>query len=165
MSFLDSIVSANFRSEKPGRIVISPGTLRNRGYVVRSEAEELKIRSFLKMFYFAYFTILFLGNLLSIHLAVAVYNASLDSYAHLLRALVLCVGIYSVFLGLPLLLLMRSYRKSFLDFVSDQDEVSLSHEALVSRKKARRRLMILLAAALIVLAASVVGIAFLARAR
>ena len=152
MSLLDSVVGANFRSAKTGRIVISPGILGNRGYVVRSDAEELKIRSFLRMFYFAYFAVLFLGNLLSLRLSVDVYNASLDSYAHLFRALVLCVAIYSVVFGLPFLLLWRSYKKSFLDLVSDQEEVSVSGEVLAAGRNARRLWMALLAIGLLVLA-------------
>jgi hypothetical protein len=151
MPFLDSIVGKNFRSEKAGRIVIL-GTRPLRCFVVRSEAEELKIRSFLKMFYFALFAIFFLGSLLSNQLAVKIYNASLDSYAHLLRALGLCVAIYSGILALPLLLLWRSYKKSFLYFVSDQDEVSVSGELLATARNTRRIWMALLAIGLIVLA-------------
>ena len=55
MALLDSIVSANFRSENTGRVVVFPGDRRHRGYLVKSPAEELKIRSFLKMFYGAHF--------------------------------------------------------------------------------------------------------------
>ena len=61
MSLLDSIVGRSFRDEKAGRVVVFTGDRRNRGYVVKSESEELKIRSFLKMFYFAHFSILTLG--------------------------------------------------------------------------------------------------------
>jgi len=104
------------------------------------------------MFYFALFAIFFLGSLLSNQLAVKIYNASLDSYAHLLRALGLCVAIYSGILALPLLLLWRSYKKSFLYFVSDQDEVSVSGELLATARNTRRIWMALLAIGLIVLA-------------
>ncbi|MGB7130469.1 MAG: hypothetical protein WBD59_06665 [Candidatus Sulfotelmatobacter sp.] len=165
MPFLERIVGANFRTEEGGRIVVFPGDRRDRGHVVRSEAEELKIRAFLKMFYFAYFAIFFLGGVLSTRLSVDVYNASLDSYAHLLRALCICVGIYLVVLGLPFLLLWSSYKKSALGFVSAQNEVVLSDEALALRRKARQRLMIALTAGVVVLAACLGGVAFLARAR
>jgi hypothetical protein len=52
MALLDFIVDANFRSEAVGRVVVFPGDRRHRGYVVKSQAEELKIRSFLRMFYY-----------------------------------------------------------------------------------------------------------------
>jgi len=61
MGVLDAIVSMAFRDEPAGRVVVFSGDRRKRGYVVRSEAEELKIKSFLKMFYFAHFYILILG--------------------------------------------------------------------------------------------------------
>ena len=61
MGLLDSIVGKSFRDEKVGRVVVFTGDRRNRGYVLKSESEELRIRSFLKMFYFAHFSILLLG--------------------------------------------------------------------------------------------------------
>jgi hypothetical protein len=48
MGFLDSVVGQYFRDEKAGRVVAFPVDRRIRGYVVRSESEELKIRAFLK---------------------------------------------------------------------------------------------------------------------
>jgi hypothetical protein len=42
MALLDSIVGACFRDEKAGRVVVFSGDRRTRGYVVRSESEELK---------------------------------------------------------------------------------------------------------------------------
>lgn len=65
MALLDSIVGASFRDEKAGRVVVFSGDRRTHGYVVRSASEELKIKSFLKMFYFAHFSILLLGYLLA----------------------------------------------------------------------------------------------------
>src|SRR3984893_1968632 len=65
MSLLDFIVSNAFRDEKAGRVVVFSGDRRSRGYIVRSAAEELKIKSFLKMFYFAHFYILLLGMMLA----------------------------------------------------------------------------------------------------
>src|SRR6202045_4255504 len=65
MGLVDSIVGKGFRDEKAGRVVVFAGDRRNRGYVVKSAAEELKIRSFLKMFYFAHLSILLLGGLLA----------------------------------------------------------------------------------------------------
>ena len=42
MGLLDSIVSRSFRDEKAGRVVVFAGDRRNRGYVVRSDAEGTK---------------------------------------------------------------------------------------------------------------------------
>jgi len=61
MGLLDSIVSNAFRDEKAGRVVVFSGDRWSRGYIVRSAAEELKIKSFLKMFYFAHSTSLCSG--------------------------------------------------------------------------------------------------------
>jgi hypothetical protein len=51
------------------------GDRRTRGCIVRSESRELKIRSFLKMFYFAHFSILFLGYFLSFQWSRQIYRA------------------------------------------------------------------------------------------
>jgi hypothetical protein len=75
MAFLDSIVGACFRDEEAGRVVVFSGDRPTRGYVVRSESEELKIRSFLKMFYFAHFSILLLGYSLASEWSRGIYHA------------------------------------------------------------------------------------------
>jgi hypothetical protein len=128
MSVLDSIVGAAFRDEKAGRVVVFSGDRRNRGYIVRSAAEELKIKSFLKMFYFAHFSILFLGMLLAN--AWSMFFVNLDGFgrpaAHLLRSEGIFLAVYSLVVGAPYFLLWRSYKEAFLGFVSAQDEVSVS---------------------------------------
>jgi hypothetical protein len=128
MGLLDSIVGKSFRDEKAGRVVVFTGDRRHRGYVVKSDSEELKIRSFLKMFYAAHFSILLLGMLVAnawstfiIHLQELGRPA-----AHLLRTEGIYLGIYSLAVGLPYFLLWRSYKKAFLSFVSVQDEVLVS---------------------------------------
>lgn len=128
MGLVDSIVGKSFRNEKAGRVVVFTGDRRNRGYVVKSDAEELKIRSFLKMFYFAHFSILLLGMLVAnawstfiIHI-----NAFGRPDAHVLRTVGIFLAIYSLLVGAPYFLLWRSYKKAFLNFVSVQDEVSVS---------------------------------------
>jgi hypothetical protein len=161
MSFLDTIVDANFRSENAGRVVVFPSSRHHKGYLVKSPAEELGIRSFLKMFYFAYFAILFLGSVLSTRLSVDVYNASLDSYAHLLRALGICVGIYFVLVGLPFLLLWRSYKSALLGFVSAQDEVVLSGKR-TSQQRLRLAFLCIAASAVLIMA---LGVLLLVRAK
>jgi hypothetical protein len=128
MGLLDSIVGKSFRDEKGGRVVVFTGDRANRGYVVKSESEELKIRSFLKMFYAAHFSILLLGMLVAnawssfiIHLQELGRPAG-----HLLRTESIYVGMAFLFVGFPYFLLWRSYKKALLSFVSVQDEVLVS---------------------------------------
>jgi hypothetical protein len=103
MGLLDSIVGESFRDEKVGRVVVFTGDRRNRGYVLKSESEELRIRSFLKMFYFAHFSILLLGIQVANAWSTFVTNihALGSPAAHLLRTSGIVLGIYSVVVGLP----------------------------------------------------------------
>jgi hypothetical protein len=141
MGLLDSIVGKAFRDEKAGRVVVFSGDRRNRGYFVKSAAEELKIRSFLKMFYFALFSILLLGMLVAN--AWSTFLVHIDALgrpeAHLLRTGAIYLGINSLVVVLPYFLLWRSYKKALLSFVSTQDEV------FVSGKSAGRQPWIVLA--------------------
>jgi hypothetical protein len=126
MALLDSIVDANFRIHKTDRVVIYPGGRRDRGYIVKSVEEELKIKSFLKMFYFAHFSILSLGYLLAFGWSKDLIYALGAPSAFLYKAIGIVVGVYFLVVGVPYWLLWRSYKKSFLSFVSVQDEVVLS---------------------------------------
>ena len=132
MGFLDSIVGRAFRDEKAGRVVAFSGDRRNRGYLVKSEAEELKIRAFLKMFYFAQLAILLLG--MQVTNAWSTFFTHLEGFGrpaeHVYRAMGISLGIYSLVVGLPYFLLWRSYKKSLLSFVSPQDEVLVSGKSL-----------------------------------
>jgi len=125
MGLLDSVVGKSFRDSSAGRVVVFTGVGRARGYFVKSESEELKIRSFLKMFYFAHFSILILGMLLAN--AWSQFFVHLREFGrpaeHLLRYEGVYLGIYTLVVGLPLFMLWRSYRKALLSFVSAQDEV------------------------------------------
>jgi hypothetical protein len=140
MSLFDSMVGRAFRNEKAGRVVVFTGDRRNRGYVVKSESEELKIRSFLKMFYFAHLSILLLG--MQVANAWSTFIVHIRAFGHpdLLRSEGIYLGIYSLVVGLPYFLLWRSYKKALVNFVSAQDEV------LVSGKSAGRQTWIALAA-------------------
>ena len=126
MGFLDSVVDKSFRDEKGSRIVIFDR--RNRGYVVKSEADELKIRSFLKMFYFACYAILVLGVMVAN--AWSTFFTHLQSLGrpveHALRNMNISLGIYCLVVGVPYFLLWRSYKKALLSFASVQDEVVVS---------------------------------------
>jgi hypothetical protein len=133
MALLDSIVNANFRSEKAGRVVVFPGDRHHRGYVIKSQAEELKIRSFLKMFYCAHVSVLVLGILVASCWSHDVVYALGRPALHVYRALAIFLGIYSVVVGAPYFLLWRTYKTAFLHFVSPEDEV------VVSGKTAQRQ--------------------------
>jgi hypothetical protein len=126
MALLDSIVDASFRDDAAGRVVVFSGGRRNQGYLVRSVAEELKIRSFLKMFMAAHIAILVLGVQLAAAWSHDVAYAFDRPAHHLLRTICISLGIYSVVVALPYFLLWRSYRKALFSFVSTQDEVSVS---------------------------------------
>jgi len=146
MALLDSIVGARFRDEKAGRVVVFSGDRRTRGYVVRSESEELKIKSFLKMFYFAHFSILLLGYFLASEWSRGIYHALGRPEEHLFRAMCISLAVYSLVVGLPYFLLWRSYKKVFVSFVLPEDEVLVS-----GRRAGRQRIFIFIASGLILL--------------
>lgn len=128
MGLLDSMVGTAFRDERVGRVVVFSGDRRNRGYIVRSPADELKIKSFLKMFYFAYFSICLLGMLLANAWATFFTNIHLFGRPaeHLYRSVSISIGFYALLVGVPYFLLWRSYEKALSSFVSAQDEVLIS---------------------------------------
>ncbi len=150
MALLDSIVGASFRDEKAGRVVVFTGDRRTRGYLVRSESEELRIRSFLKMFYSAHFSILFFGYFLASEWSRDIYRALGKPEAHFFRAICISLGVYSLVVGVPYFLVWRSYKKAFVSFASPQYEVLIS-----GRRAGRQRILILVAAGLIVLGLAV----------
>jgi hypothetical protein len=126
MALLDLIVNGYFRNEKAGRVVVFPRRYRYRGYLVKSAAEEQKIRSFLRMFYFAHFSILLLGYFLAYVLSMELCYALGRPAGHLIRTGAIFLGIYLFVVGVPYWLLWRSYKKEFVSFVSVEDEVVLS---------------------------------------
>ncbi len=154
MALLDSIISANFRSENAGRVVVFPGDRRHRGYIVKSQAEELKIRSFLKMFYYAHVSIILLGGLLASEWSADLRHVLDRQAAHVLRTEFIFAWIYLFVVGVPYFLVWRSYKKAFLSFALPEDEV------LVSGRSAGRQ-QILIVAGLIVLGAIALGILLL----
>ena len=153
MGLLDSIVGKSFRDEKAGRVVVFTGDRRNRGYVVKSESEELKIRSFLKMFYFAHFSILLLGMQVASSWSSFLINIQSFGHpaAHLLRTVGISLGLYSLVVGAPYFLLWRSYKKALLGFVSTQDEV-----LVLGRSEGRQPWIALAGLTVLVLAALMV---------
>jgi hypothetical protein len=145
MGVLDSIVGRYFRDEKPGRVVAFPVDRRIRGYLVRSESEELKIRAFLKMYYCAEWSIQLVSLLLTIGWISQLTYASDNSVAHLLRSGAIFLGIYSLIVALPYFLVWKTYKKGLLSFVSAEDEVAVSGKPPSQRQ-------VLLSAGLIVFA-------------
>jgi hypothetical protein len=133
MGLLDSMVGRWFRTEKAGRVVVFPGA---RAYVVRSEAEELKIRSFLKMFTAAHVSILILGYFLASEWSRELVYALGRPAAHLLRTMGIFLGIYSLVVLAPYILLWRAYKKALFSLVIAQDEVSASGRPAWSRQLA-----------------------------
>jgi putative Mn2+ efflux pump MntP len=162
MGVLDAIVGGAFRDEPAGRVVVFSGDRRNRGYVVRSEAEELKIKSFLKMFYFAHFYILMLGLMLAN--AWSTFVTHLEGMGrpagHMLRNMSIAIGVYCLVVGLPNVLLWRSYKKALPSFVSSQDEVVVSDQS--KRQQQWKLVLVILGLALLAMG---VGLAFLVRVK
>lgn len=102
MGVIDALVNGSFRETPVGRVVVFSGAPRKRGYLVRSPAEEQKIRSFLKMFYFAHLYILGFGIMLSQGCASWVAHGWYDRPAHhLLGSVSISVAIYCLVVGLP----------------------------------------------------------------
>jgi hypothetical protein len=96
---------------------------RIRGYLVRSESEELKIRAFLKMYYCAEWSIQLVSLLLTIGWTTQLTYASDNSVAHLLRSGTVFLGIYSLVVALPYFLVWRTYKKGLLSFVPRQQNL------------------------------------------
>jgi hypothetical protein len=131
MGLLEAAIRRHFRDEKVGRVVVFVRGGRDRGYIVNSGPEEAKIIAFLKMFYFAEYSILLLGS--SLAFAWSIFFTNLQSLgrpeSHLVRTVGIYLGIYTLLVGIPDWLLWRSYKKSFSSFVSAEHEVAMSRGA------------------------------------
>jgi hypothetical protein len=127
MGLIDAMVDRSFRETPAGRIVVFSGDPRKRGYLVRSPAEEQKIRSFLKMFYFAHLYILAFGTMLSQGWASWLTYGWFDQPArHLLGSVLIPVAIYCLMVGVPYVFLWRAYKRALTSFIDPADEVSLT---------------------------------------
>jgi|SRR5271165_4559089 len=161
MGLFDSLVGRCFRDEIAGRVVVFPGDRRKRGYLVKSEAEGLKIASFIKMYFFAHLSIFILGYLLAYAWAMwLVYDLGRPA-AHLFRTACIFLGIYGLVVGLPYLLLWSTYKKALLSFVSAQDEVLVS----AKRPSQQRALVFSLLALGLLLALAALGLVWLTRSK
>lgn len=127
MGLLDALVNRSFRETPAGRAVVFSGDPRKRAYLVGSPAEEQKIRSFLKMFYFAHLSILVLGIMLSQAWAswfVGLYDRPAH---HLLGCALIAMAIYCLVVVLPYALLWRAYQRALPSFAgAPANEVSLT---------------------------------------
>ena len=118
MGLIDAIVDRSFRDSPSGRVVVFSGGPGKQGYLVRSATEEQKIRSFLKMFYFAHLYILVLGIMLSQAWASWLSQTLLGRPArHLLGAVSIALAIYGLVVGLPYAFLWRAYRRALTSFI------------------------------------------------
>ncbi len=127
MGLIDALVNRSFRETPAGRVVVFSGDPRKRGYLLRSRGEEQKIRSFLKMFYFADLAILGLGILLSQACASWFAYGSRDRPAHhLLGSVSIFIAVYCLVVGLPYAFLWRAYKRALPSFTDPADEVSLT---------------------------------------
>jgi hypothetical protein len=119
MGLVDAVVNRSLRETPAGRVVVFSSDARKRGYLVRSPAEEQKIRSFLQMFYFAHLYILVFGLMLSQGCVSWLAYGSFNRPAyHLLVSLSICLAIYSLVVGLPYALLWRAYQRALPSFTA-----------------------------------------------
>ena len=154
MGLIDAILDRSFRETAAGRVVVFSGSPRKRGYLVRSLAEEQKIRSFLQMFYFAHLYILAFGVMLSQGWALWLINGSFDRPAHhLLGSVSIFLAIYCLVVGLPYLFLWRAYKRALTSFIAPADEVSLTGTNAPARQWL---LLAVLGCAILILAAILV---------
>ena len=126
MGLLDAMVGRFFRDEKAGKVVAFPVDGRYRGYLVRSESEELKIRAFLKMYCFSELSLQLFSTFLVVAWTAELIYAADKSVDHFLRSGAFFMMIYAITVAPPYLLLWRTYKKALLRVVSAQDEVLLS---------------------------------------
>jgi hypothetical protein len=130
MGLIDAIVNRSFRDSPSGPVVVFSGDPGKQGYLVRSAIEEQKIRSFLKMFYFAHLYILVIGIMLSQVWASWLTQTLLGRPArHLLGAVSIALAIYGLVVGLPYALLWRAYKRALISFIVPADAVALTGTA------------------------------------
>jgi hypothetical protein len=160
MGLIDYAVERSFRNEKAGRVVVLSGVGKGRGYLIRSTSEEQRIRAFLRMYFFAQFSIQMLGTLLVCGwigtLGGATDRPSLER--ELVRGGIFLAA-YVLVVGLPFGFLWRSYKKAVVSFVSPQDEVA------VARRPLDRTQWLALAALAVLMAVLAMAILLLVRPR
>ena len=147
MGLLDSLVSRSFTKEKAGLVVVFPEDRRSRGYIVQSQSDERKIRSFLKLFYVARSSVVLFGIWLASESSRDLNNALGRPEEHVLRSAGVVLGAYLLLAAAPYMLLRRVYGKAIAYFVSAQDEV-----VVASGRANGRRGMVLIGVGTLVIA-------------
>jgi hypothetical protein len=131
MGLIEYLVSRSFRDEKAGRVVVFKGVGRARGYLVGSQGEELRIRAFLRMYFFAALSIQMLGILVvcawMAYLSDAMGRPSLER--ELTRGGIFLAA-YALLVGLPLLCVWRAFPKALPSFVAPGNEVAVSRRPM-----------------------------------
>lgn len=159
MGLLDSVIGRCFRDEQGGRVVVFTWDRRGRGYRVESATEEAKIRSFLKMHFFAYLSITLLGYLLASAWSIELVDALGRPAHHVIRTVCIFVGIYSLVVFVPTFMLWRSYKKARLSFALPENEV------VVKRNPPSQQRMIASLALVAIGVLVMVGIILMVRAK
>jgi hypothetical protein len=136
MSFLDVALAPAFRDEPAGRVVVPLGLRRRRGYLIRSSADEQKIRAFLKLFLFAQMTLQTLGMLAAFGLTNVGRQWNAAENAHdVIVMIVSFVVAYGLLAVLPLVLLFALYRRALASFFAAEDEVAVGPAPLTQARR------------------------------
>jgi len=151
MGLLEAIVNRSFRETASGRAVVFPGDSQKQGYLVRTAAEEQKVRSFLKLFFFAHLYLLVFGVLLSNICASWLVEKLFDRPArHMLAVMAISLAVYAAIFGVPYFFLWRTYKRALTGFTDTADAVSLTGASAPQRSWV---LLAVIGFALLVLAA------------
>jgi Na+/proline symporter len=148
MNFVDLIVNRSFRNQQEGRVVVFDGVGRGRGYLLRSAADEQRIRAFLRMYVFAELAIQLLGTLLVAAWLSSVFGAT--GRPTLERELMrggFFLAAYTLVVGLPFFLMWRAYRQAAPSFVSPADAVPVSWQPMDRTQRIALALLVLVALA------------------
>ncbi|MBV8145382.1 MAG: hypothetical protein JO184_10285 [Gammaproteobacteria bacterium] len=148
MGFIDVLVNRSFRNDQQGRVVVFDGVGQGRGYLLRSTADEQRIRAFLRMYVFAELAIQLLGTLLVAAWLSSVFGATGRPTVEreLLRG-GFFLAAYTVVVGVPFYLMWRAYRQAVPSFVSAADAVAVSWQPMDRTQRIALTLLVLLALA------------------
>jgi hypothetical protein len=146
MSFIDILVNRSFRDDQQGRVVVFDGVGHGRGYRLRSTEDEVRIRAFLRMYVFAELAIQLLGTLLVAAWLSSVFGSTGRPTVEreLLRG-GFFLGAYTLVVGLPFLVMWRTYRQAVPSFVSPADAVAVSWQPMDRTQRIGLTVLVLLA--------------------
>jgi hypothetical protein len=148
MGFIDLIVNRSFRDGPTGRVVVFDGVGRGRGYLLRSLADEQRIRAFLRMYVFAELAIQLLGTLLVAAWLSSVFGATgRPTFERELMRGGFFLAAYTLVVGLPFVMMWRAYRQAAPSFVAPEDAVSVSWQPMDRTQRIALTLLVLLSLA------------------